>query len=335
MEWSCSACTLLNPFTATVCSACANKRGEGAGGGGAAPPSSGSPAKAPFPSPPSPSSAAAGTHYGEKLTAIIQTIVEQRPFEPGEGGVASTDPLSFAAARAQLVLLAFQAYPMLREERFKHLRVCSLVESHPLDGTTGVADEAAVKVQFRDQAEQQKGLDIHIPVRSSRDGKLQVQEIGVLRKFMWRALVLGATGVFGRSEGELAAEAEALEKLYREKFFDKAPKDVVHLVYMGVMAQNYTQEHAAFVDARVQAAAAKNAPQGRAPRAEPRCSALGLWWPVPKTAITFAQMQQQQAELKCALAVAEKAEKEEVRLKRLAALEKRQSAGGGGGGGGK
>ena len=85
----------------------------------------------------------------EKLRERIESIVEQPPFHPGSGGLASTDKDSYAEARALLVLVALQVFPVM-VRRFPKLRIKQLFEGHPRDGVTGVADEASVKVFFLD-----------------------------------------------------------------------------------------------------------------------------------------------------------------------------------------
>ena len=312
----------------------------------------------------------------KKLSERIGSLVEQPPFVSGGGGYAATDRDSFAHARAQLVLVAFQAYPVL-VRKFPQLRIWSLLESHPQDGTTGVADSANVRVRPVNATQGREGLEVSlaggvappteqalaslagggsgaeaaasgaapeqqlvtlrvdIPCRSSATGK--VLGIGDIRRYMWRALILGAATKAGLSESQVAEEVEALEGEYRARYFDHAPQDVAHLVLMGVLAERYVEEYAAFVTAVVQPREEKNGIQRGLSdvhgvnRTEHRSSAVGLWWPVREGAITFAEMQHQKALLAAAQEAARVAEAEELRLKRLAAAEKRLSGGGAGG----
>ena len=227
----------------------------------------------------------------ERLAERINAIVEQAPYHPGGGGLASTDRNSYAEARALLVLVSLQAYPVL-VRRFPTMCIKSLFEAHPKDGTTGVADEAAVKVYFLESASSASAsssassstlaledggggmgggggndstpasilsrsagerlasqapspppgptfainLRLDIPVRSSLTGKLL--EIGAIRRYMWRALLLGEAGKRGMSEGGIAEGVAGLEEEYRAKYFDHAPKDVVHLLWMKVIKES-------------------------------------------------------------------------------------------------
>jgi hypothetical protein len=241
-------------------------------------------AQAPAASPP----AAAPSKYlnAKKLSERIMTIVEQPPYVTGGGGTASTDKDSFAQARAQLVLVALQAYPMM-VRRFPNLRIWSLLESHSQDGTTGVAGGAAVRARPVEAGQGREGMEVCLaggaapvtaealsaPLSGAGGGagggssaaaaapviNIRVElpcrsaatgrvlEISDVRKHMWRALLLGEAQKAGLSESELAEGAEALEKQYRAQFFAHAPQDVSHLVLMGVMNVDYVAEYQGLV----------------------------------------------------------------------------------------
>lgn len=305
----------------------------------------------------------------EKLRERIENIIEQPPFHPGGGGLASTDKDSYAEARALLVLAALQAYPVM-VRRFPNLRIKQLFEAHPGDGITGVADEKAVKVFFlelplpppvawREHLSPQSRVqllsgggaqdsspepppstasaEIHcrvdIPVRSSRTGKCM--EPGAVRKNLLRALLMAEAGVRGYgSEGELASATAALEDEYRAKYYDNAPKDLVHLFWMHIVSNSTTlveEFDKYFTDAGKARAVARGIKQQEFEefpgivRTETRGSAVGLWWPVPSTAITYLEMQKERSELKEALNAVKQAEAGESRELRLRAALQRQN----------
>jgi hypothetical protein len=325
----------------------------------------------------------------ERLAERINAIVEQAPYHPGGGGLASTDRNSYAEARALLVLVSLQAYPVL-VRRFPTMCIKSLFEAHPKDGTTGVADEAAVKVFFLESSSASSAssssssstlaledgsmgggggndstpasimarsagerlgsqapapppgptfainLRVDIPVRSSLTGKLL--EIGAIRRYMWRALLLGEAGKRGMSEGDIGGGVAGLEEEYRAKYFDHAPKDVVHLLWMKIIRDSIVgdferhfeeKERARQEAAKILGESSGGGSGGGNPglvRSETRGSAVGLWWPVPSGAITFVEMQKERVELKSAMAAVKVAEADEARQVRLAAALKRQSS---------
>ena len=238
----------------------------------------------------------------EKIRARFGVVIEQAPYVAGVGGLASTESSSFAGARALLVLLALQTYPML-VRRFPDIAITVLAEAHPKDGVTGVA--GAMAVRFEEDTSPApadtpaRRLRVWLPVRSAT-AALKLIEPSVIRSCLWRALT-GATRVV-RGEAAIAAAAAELEKEWRDTLSSKVPLDVAHLVWMGVIHEKWAEEY----QKATGSAGAVAASQG---------AAVGLWWPPPASAITFAEMQRQRTdlrEMRAEIKVAEAGEKREV-----------------------
>ena len=303
-----------------------------------------------------------------KLAERIQTLVEQPPFISGGGGYAATDRSSFAEARALLTLVAFQAYPVL-VRRYPQLRIWSLLESHPQDGTTGVADSANVRCRPVEAGQGREGYEVSLaggaaPVpglaaeastpasaaaasSGSSEAALplvhlrvelplrssatgRVLEIGEIRRHMWRALLLGVAGKGGQSEAQLSEGVEAQEREFRDKYFPSVPQDVVHLVWMGVLRPNYVEEFEAYVASVAQPKEGR----GSVSKTDHRSSAVGLWWPPREGAVTYVEMQRQRREKKAAEEALKVVEAEEVRELRRRAAEQRMGLGSSSAGGG-
>ena len=235
----------------------------------------------------------------DKLRARFGVIIEQAPYIAGSGGLASTEPDSFAGARALLVLLALQTYPLI-VRKFPDVAITMLAEAHPKDGVTGVAGEMAVRFE-EDKSPATpdtplRRLHVWLPVRSAT-ASLKLLDIGVIRGCLWRALSSATRQL--RGEAALAAASSELEKEWRDSFSLKVPLDVMHLVWMGVIQENWTDEY------RKKAGAAVGS----------NGAAVGLWWPPSATALTFQEMQRQRTEVKELrenIKAAEEIEKREV-----------------------
>ena len=221
------------------------------------------------------------TINSDKIRVRIGVLIEQAPWAPGAGGVASTEPDSFAGARAALVLVALQIYPVL-VRKFPDVAITKLCESHPKDCVTGVANGMAVRTEVDATAAPPdtppQRVQVWIPVRSESSNKL-LEPMSV-RLCVWYALLKCTNSV--RGETALLAGARELEKEWRDVYSTKVPLDVIHLVWMGVISEEWVKEHTAAVGSNAASIG----------------SALGLWWPPPQQAITFVEMQRQRAELK-------------------------------------
>jgi len=257
--------------------------------------------------------------------SAVAVIVEQPSFQAGAGGLASTDPASFAMSRAALVLAAVQVYPlMVKHAALARVRITVLSESDPMKFITGVADGSNVRVE---PAAAPAGapadavyVRVHIPTRSHVAAKLL--EAGDVRRSLLRALAVA--GGLAVGDAPLARAADALERAWTADFKQRVPLDIVHLKLMGVLPPDWVEAHARATGLDKAAGAATVA------RAEHATgSAVGLWWPVTPHALTFDEMLKQRAELKEALAETKAMQTHEDRETRARAAEARLAAAGG------
>jgi len=263
----------------------------------------------------------------DKLSERIRTIIEQPPFDPDHGGLASTERESFALSRATLALLAMQAFPVLAR-RFPSLRVVSLRESHPKDGVSDVSGEAAIRVTQLGAGEAGTvRVNLEVPTRSARSMKLL--DIATIRKHLWRTLVIAADPL-SREEAALRAGVESLEAEFA-KMEANVPRTLEHLKWMGVLPHDFVEEYERTLGADSRA---RSPPRGAAGGGgggggggtgggAPITPALSLWWPPRPGCLNWKETLLQQQELAKALAELKVAEKAEMREKMAAAAEKR------------
>lgn len=302
-----------------------------------------------------------------KLRARIANVIEQPAFDVEGGGLASTDPSSYANARALLVLAAFQLFPYIVKRMPEEFQIVSLNEAHPADAVTGVS---SVRIRWEHSASSSatsstsgggggggsgsaatSKATVWIPVRSQQNNRL-LQPSDV-RRHGFRALGLCS----GLSAGAaLDAWIAECEEEFHTKYKAAVPTDVVHLIRMGVMPHNYVAEYDAAVGAgrgggsdtaaAASSGSATTATGGAVAAATSptkgasRGAAMTLWWPPPATAVTFAEAMAAHREAVAVRAVVEaearEADREDKRSRAAAAAMARFAGGGGGGGtGGK
>lgn len=122
----------------------------------------------------------------EKIKAKIGSIVEEAPYVVGRGGLACTDKESYAGARASLILVALQTYPvlMMRKEFPEDFRISSIIE---VDPRVKLSHSNAVFIR-PDLDGNPNHICVAIPCRSEASLKLLLPD--EILKRMFRALAL-------------------------------------------------------------------------------------------------------------------------------------------------
>jgi hypothetical protein len=168
---------------------------------------------------------------GAVLAQRIGSVIELTP------AALAVTAANHAEARAALVLLALQVYPLLRRH-FEHLRIAAIYEADPLHSTM----PEAVGVQPTGEP---NTFVFRIPLRSAAVLNQVLDERAVRRKF-YRALGL-ATGV---AHDALEAFIVGMDGDFVEQYGARVPRDRIHLIKMGVMSKDWQADYEAWWAAR-------------------------------------------------------------------------------------
>jgi hypothetical protein len=167
------------------------------------------------------------------ITHMFPKLIELGPYVAGKGDDASTGIAvtenNHAEARAHLVLLALQVYPLLHKH-VPDLRISVLYEMDPREMTTtsGRAPIAKIRRYTKDD----KNVIIYIALRNRQFVNRLLQPIDMI------ANLLHAIGLCVRPTDPDGMAHELMQE-FKTHYAARVPKTFGHLVVMGALPADY------------------------------------------------------------------------------------------------